>query len=58
MIIQWKKYMFRINEIYGSQSIDKDMPEADVHAYFQQKNFIKNKKSWQFTNEQKHFVSI
>lgn len=37
MIIQWKKYMFRINEIYGSQSIDKDMPEADVHAYFNKK---------------------
>ena len=56
MIIQWKKYIFKINEIYGSPIPEKEIPKADVHAYFQQKNFVKTKKEWLYTNEQKLFV--
>ena len=43
MIVQWKKYIFKINEIYGSPIIKKGAPKADVHAYFQQSKFIKSK---------------
>lgn len=41
MIIQWKKYMFKINDIYGSP-VEKEMAQADVHAYFQQNDFIES----------------
>lgn len=39
MIIQWKKYIFTINDIYGT-SKDAVLPKADVHAYFQQSDLI------------------
>lgn len=35
MIVKWKKYIFTINDIYGT-SKNETLPKADVHAYFQQ----------------------
>ena len=40
MIIQWKKYIFTINDIYGSVREKAAIPQADVHAYFQQKDYV------------------
>src|SRR5690625_1170573 len=46
MIIQWKKYIFTINDIYGSSKEAKDIPKADVHCYFQQPYYIHEKKKF------------
>lgn len=40
MIIQWKKYIFTINDIYGASPQGKNLPQADVHAYFQQPDYL------------------
>ncbi|MBS8266574.1 hypothetical protein DYI25_19305 [Mesobacillus boroniphilus] len=39
MYIHWKKLIFKMNEIYGSDAAD-NLPKADVNAYFQQKRLI------------------
>ncbi|GEM_PF-833649 len=40
MIIQWKKYIFTINDIYGVSPEETNLPQADVHAYFQQPDYL------------------
>ncbi|MBO1001492.1 peptidoglycan bridge formation glycyltransferase FemA/FemB family protein [Pseudogracilibacillus auburnensis] len=37
MVIQWKKYIFTLNEIYEDEEVEKGLPKADLHAYFMQK---------------------
>jgi len=39
VIIQWKKYIFTINDIYGSYR-EENIPKADVNCYFQQSDYI------------------
>lgn len=36
MTIQWKKYGFTLNEMYGAEKDTPNLPKADLHAYFQQ----------------------
>lgn len=40
MLIQWKKSIFEINEIYGTIDGSRSIPQADVHAFFQQDKLI------------------
>lgn len=40
MIIQWKKFIFKINDIYGTENDNNGMAKADVHCYFQQSHYI------------------
>lgn len=40
MFIQWKKMMFKINEIYGADENLDQLPKADVQAFFQQEKLI------------------
>lgn len=44
MVIQWKKYTFKLNEIYGNQKLTSPIPKADLHAYFQQKQLMPSPK--------------
>lgn len=36
MNIRWKKYIFKVNEIYGNSEEKAVFKKADIHAYFQQ----------------------
>ncbi|MDY0404839.1 hypothetical protein P5G51_004975 [Virgibacillus sp. 179-BFC.A HS] len=40
MLIQWEKYFFTVNDIYGALRYDTQILKADVHCYFQQSHFI------------------
>lgn len=40
MAIQWKKYIFTINEIYGETDFANRLSKADMHTYYQQKKPI------------------
>lgn len=40
MTIQWKKFGFTLNEMYGAEKNTSNPPKADLHAYFQQKELI------------------
>lgn len=42
MVIQWKKYLFKVNEFRGEQYLDTPIKAADVHAYLQQDQMILN----------------
>src|SRR5690625_3542239 len=40
MSVHWRKYLFTFNEIYQNTRIPEDLPNADIHAYMQQKQLV------------------
>lgn len=44
MIIQWRKYIFAINDIYGIDMVKANIPPADVHCYFLLLDFVNTRK--------------
>lgn len=56
MIIQWRKYNFAINDIYGIDMVKANIPPADVHCYFLQPDFVNTRKKGHFKKGSKHSV--
>lgn len=40
MGVHWSKYLFTFNEIYQNTKVPEYLPNADIHAYMQQKELV------------------